>query len=305
MSNSQYGIRALRLTTQNPIVVINVNSQLPLKLIADNYPSWRAQLNSLLHGYDLFGFVDGSRLRPTPTIMNYVINKSTPNPVYALWFFQDQLLLNEIVGSVFLALVYLLATTTTSMDAWKTLESVYAKPSRGIITTLRTNLLAPEQGDRSIMEFMQDINRNVYALALMGQKVDWDDLVLRIIKGLNPVYDLVGTTLKILQEPVTFEELFEQLLNEDAHRKLLKMSSMSASDPPNAFVAPSTTSPFNKYNNRNTTKHNWPTYNNTNKAFRPPQPQQWTPRPHQDAPLTGYLGRCQLCRITGHSAPRC
>lgn len=155
----------------------------------------------------MFGFVDGFRQRPTPTITDSETNASNPNPDYALWFRQDQLLLNAIVGSVSLALVYLLATATTSMEAWKTLESVYAKPSRGRITTLGTNLLAPEQSDQSIMEFMQDIKRNVDAVALMGQKVDRDDLVLRIIKGLNPVYDLVGMALKNRQEPVIFEEL--------------------------------------------------------------------------------------------------
>ena len=38
-----------------------VAAQLPLKLTPTNFPSWRAQFNALLLGYDLTGYIQGSK----------------------------------------------------------------------------------------------------------------------------------------------------------------------------------------------------------------------------------------------------
>ena len=42
------------------IISINVAAQAPLKLTATNYSSWKAQFHTLLIGYNLYGFIDGS-----------------------------------------------------------------------------------------------------------------------------------------------------------------------------------------------------------------------------------------------------
>ncbi|KAK9266874.1 hypothetical protein L1049_027133 [Liquidambar formosana] len=46
------------------LISINAAAQLPLKLTSMNYPSWRAQFNALLFGYDLMGYMDGSQSCP-------------------------------------------------------------------------------------------------------------------------------------------------------------------------------------------------------------------------------------------------
>ncbi|KAK3204516.1 hypothetical protein Dsin_018562 [Dipteronia sinensis] len=49
-------------TANNPTNVISINAaaQPPLQLSSLNYPSWRAQYNTLLFGYDLLGYLDGT-----------------------------------------------------------------------------------------------------------------------------------------------------------------------------------------------------------------------------------------------------
>ncbi|KAF2322644.1 hypothetical protein GH714_026506 [Hevea brasiliensis] len=42
------------------LISINAATQIPLKLTATNYPSWRAQFYALLIVYDLLGYVDVS-----------------------------------------------------------------------------------------------------------------------------------------------------------------------------------------------------------------------------------------------------
>ena len=57
------------------LIVFYVSAQAPLKLIATNYPSGRLQFMSFLFGYDLLGFIDGSK--PCPSIA-ITLSDATP-----------------------------------------------------------------------------------------------------------------------------------------------------------------------------------------------------------------------------------
>ncbi|XP_022858612.1 ubiquitin-conjugating enzyme E2 32-like [Olea europaea var. sylvestris] len=73
------------------LIAINTSNQLPYKLTSSNYPSWRATFLTILIGYDLMGYLDGTnKCPPKPTAA------SSPAAVarYARWYRQDQLLLN-------------------------------------------------------------------------------------------------------------------------------------------------------------------------------------------------------------------
>ena len=127
-SSSTIAVRPPSRSPQN-LIVFNVSAQALLKLTATNYITWQLQFTSLLFGYDLLGFVDGSK--PCPPTMITLPNTDvlSPNPDHILWLQQDQLLLNAIIGSVSTTLVQFI----TSRDAWTTLEKTYASPLRGRI----------------------------------------------------------------------------------------------------------------------------------------------------------------------------
>ena len=79
---------ATPIIAQNPpnqIVANNAAPQLPLKLTKFNYPSWRVQFQSLLFGYNLEGYIDGTFLCPPSTIANSDDHTTSPNPAYWLW----------------------------------------------------------------------------------------------------------------------------------------------------------------------------------------------------------------------------
>ncbi|RVW44127.1 hypothetical protein CK203_108467 [Vitis vinifera] len=97
-----------------PLVTINTSNQIPCKLTTSNYPSWHATFTTILFGYNLMGYLDGTLpCPPTPT------EKSSPSALahYAHWYRQDQLLLNVIFSSVSETVMSLIAMTTTSHDA--------------------------------------------------------------------------------------------------------------------------------------------------------------------------------------------
>ena len=59
---------------------------------------------------------------------------------------------------------------------------------------------------------MQDVKHNIDSLTLMNVSVDFDELSIRVLKGLGLAYSNISHALQAQETPVTFEELFEQLL---------------------------------------------------------------------------------------------
>ena len=155
------------IDSSSPLIALHVSAQLPLKLTSTNYAAWRAQFESLLIGYDLLGYVDGSVVAPPLTVTDPVTATDSLNPAYSFWNRQDKLILNGIIGSISPALVPFIAAKKTSFAAWSSLEKTYASPSRGRIMELRQKLRAPIKGTRTITEYMMDIQSTIDSLALM------------------------------------------------------------------------------------------------------------------------------------------
>ncbi|OMO49925.1 hypothetical protein CCACVL1_30747 [Corchorus capsularis] len=64
-------------------ISINATTQLPLKLIPSNFPSWRAQFDALVYGFDLAGYIEGSMVPPEKEIEQG--GKQVANHAYNLW----------------------------------------------------------------------------------------------------------------------------------------------------------------------------------------------------------------------------
>ncbi|KAF5454873.1 hypothetical protein F2P56_024506 [Juglans regia] len=136
-----------------PLVTINTSSQLPYKLASSNYPSWRATFLTILIGYDLMVYLDGTLRCPTPTT-----GSSTSIVArYAHWYRQDQLLLNAIFASISEASMPLIAMTTTSRDAWQHLARLFATKSRAQIMQLKEDLTLIQRHFHRVSEFLHAV----------------------------------------------------------------------------------------------------------------------------------------------------
>jgi hypothetical protein len=73
------------LTTN--LVTINITTQAPLKLNSNNYLSWRLQFQTLFIGYDLQGYIDGTKPCPTQQLTTTTNNITLEhlNPEYLIW----------------------------------------------------------------------------------------------------------------------------------------------------------------------------------------------------------------------------
>ena len=277
-----------------PLITINVIAQAPLKLTNTNYSAWRMQFNTLLIGYDLVGFVDGTRPCPTPTLTT--TNGTTPNPAYSLWVRQDQLILNAIIGSISPTIIPFIATATTSRDAWTTLFNTYAKPSRGRIMSLKGILDNLNKGEKTITEYMQIIKTCNDELLLMNAAYDIDELTLKILRGLGDEYSPLASAVKARETPVSFDELHEKLITYEAQLK--QDQDKKSLTPASAYLT-----------TKNPTFSQNPHYKASSYRRGPSlntSPQNAKPHPHQTRPQPKpYRGFCQLCGTQGHSAKRC
>ncbi|KAD4585451.1 hypothetical protein E3N88_23052 [Mikania micrantha] len=139
-----------------------------LKLISTNYLGWKTQVEAILHGLDLFKFIDGTHPPPPPTIDP--AGCSIPHPDFLAWFRQDRLLFGALVGTLSPPIVPLITNASSSLDAWNILSNTYASPSRGHIKQLQHRLKqSTKSTSQSVTDYMQSVKTLVDEVSLLGK----------------------------------------------------------------------------------------------------------------------------------------
>ena len=116
--------------------------------------------------------------------------------------------------------------------------------------THRQNHSSPQQGIRTITDYMQDVKHNIDSLALMNVSVDFDEPSIRVLNGLGSTYSHISHALQARDTPVTFKELFEHLLSYEAQLMVLVPSALPTSTPAFALVTSIDPSSHYRSNNR-------------------------------------------------------
>lgn len=282
--------QTLNANTPN-LLAINMASV--TKLNSTNYLMWSLQIHALLDGYDLVGHLDDSLTVPAATLTTD--DQISVNPAYTQWKRQDRLIYSSLIGAISPALQPLVSRTTSSFEVWSTLAATYAKPSRGHIKQLKTQLKGWKKETKTIDVYLQGITTRLDQLAILGKAVDHEDQIDIILDGLPNDYKNVVDQVEGRDVPPSITELHERLLNHEA--KLLSASDAPLSPAPvtaNAVQQHPNNHHYRSNPNRSRNNNSWqqsqistPAQNNQNRGPRP------------------YLGCCQICGVQGHSAKRC
>ncbi|MCH99946.1 hypothetical protein A2U01_0020961, partial [Trifolium medium] len=209
----------------NQLVFLNVGSQIYIKLNGENYLAWLIQFRALLTGYDLLGYVDGTKLCPSQTLPN----AATTNPAYTHWIRQDQLILHAIISSVAATVVTHLGTVTNAKQAWDILKTMYAGKSRIRIMALKQRISTFGKGTQSMAAYLQGIKAIAEELFIIDNPLDSTDLVIHTLNGLTTEYREIAVALRSRESPIEFAELHEKLMDFDM---LLHREEPAMSDPP-------------------------------------------------------------------------
>ncbi|KAK0593671.1 hypothetical protein LWI29_001354 [Acer saccharum] len=208
------------------LIAIN-STQLSIKLSkGGNYASWKSQFENLLFGYDLMGYLDGTKVCPPAVIappqnnsVEPASQEAVPNPAYHIWLRQDRLLLHAIQVSCTGAAQSIVTRSTTSVQAWNKLESTYANRSNTRKLGLLDSLTNVNLSDKSITDYMQGIKDILDNLELIGHSVDDGAAVIHTLNGLGPAYLSLASAIRARDSPISFEELYDKLIDHETFLK--------------------------------------------------------------------------------------
>ena len=274
--------------------LLNVNMANVTKLTSSNFLMWRRQVQALLNGYDLTGYIDGSVTVPPATLTNNAADHV--NPAYKHWQRQDQLIYSALLGAISISVQPILSRTTTSAEIRSKLVETYANPSRSHVQQIRQQIKLWRKDNKSVDEYFQGLVMRLDQLALLGKPMETEEQMESIVEGLSEDYKQVIDQIQGREVPPSFSEIHEKLLNHEI--KLQAMAAATPSLPISANVA----SYRPQHNHKNNNSSNYRGQNRNNNNNRGTHPNQ--PRNDQNA-SRGYQGKCQICGVYGHSARRC
>ncbi|KAF5481757.1 hypothetical protein F2P56_002385 [Juglans regia] len=261
-----------------PLVTINTSNQLPYKLTSSNYPSWRATFLTILIGYDLMKYLDGTfQCPPTPAVNS----SASAVALYMHWCQQDQLLLNAIFASISEAVMPLIAMTTTSRDAWQYLARLFARKSRARIMQLKEDLTLIQWGTRTVSEFLHAVKVIADELSLIDAPVLDDDLTLYVLNGLGSEFRDMVAPIRMRETALSFAELHDLLIGHEHYLKRTDGNTSTLVVTANSTQKKPSNTRFK--NNKNRSKQN--SYNKT---------------PSKKPSVV-----CQICDQPGHTAKHC
>ncbi|CAJ2641918.1 unnamed protein product [Trifolium pratense] len=127
-------------STSTDLVELNTNTQLPIKLNANNYPAWHRQIHNLLVARNLDGYITGKTPCPPPIIKNVVDGSEIDNPAFNIWNRQDKYLYIALLGACDEEARAVMSAAPTARDAWLILERAFATRSRSRVMSLKERL---------------------------------------------------------------------------------------------------------------------------------------------------------------------
>ncbi|RVX19312.1 Retrovirus-related Pol polyprotein from transposon RE1 [Vitis vinifera] len=261
-------------------IAINATQQITARLTPTNFPSWHAQFESLLLGYNLFGYVNGTHTcPPLPTSTD-----AATTTAHHLWFRQDKLILSAILTSVSPAMIPLIATSQTSYQAWTKLTKLYASRSRTRVMQLKEDLTLMQRGNRSITEYLHSVKTIANELALIDAPLSQDDITLYVLHGLGSDFRDIIAPIRARESSLSFEELHDLLLGHEAYLRRLDSTAQSL------VITANTTQ---RRDSRSSKNQSSSTYQQSKNDFRSKSRQSKQYK---------YPPRCQYCDQQGHIA---
>ncbi|KAH7520933.1 hypothetical protein FEM48_Zijuj08G0198300 [Ziziphus jujuba var. spinosa] len=104
---------------------------------------------------------------------------------HAQWYY---LLISVLLTSLDPTIVNFIVLTASSREAWQNLATMYAKPSRGCLMSMRETLSKLTKDEKSISDYMQTIQSLVDSFTLTGDPLGQDEITFHILNGLGLEY---------------------------------------------------------------------------------------------------------------------
>ncbi|KAH0765347.1 hypothetical protein KY285_001218 [Solanum tuberosum] len=273
-----------QVSNSSPSPLNNAHHYISIKLTSTNYLFCKTQISPFLRGQDLFGYIDGSTVCPTPHIAEKDGEQRNDSNNY--WTIH----IKGCLGA---------------------LAAAFSYPSNTRILNLHMQLQNLKQDYLSITQYHHKAKLLIDELAAAGRPICLPDQNIYMFKGLRCEFKDIITTLSARQEPVTFDELHSLLLSHEfIHGQALSSLSMSPSPMPDSAGNPSAN--FSQRSSQNERQYNHNNYRGhgcNNRGRRRPfckrQGYRGGSSTENPWPSLDSRSRCQICNGVNHLAPNC
>lgn len=306
-------------------------NMITVRLDESNFITWSFQLESLLEGNDLFGFLDGSHPCPAQFVFTEDHGITTTlTQAYKDWKKTDRALISLIIATLSPEAMDYVVGCNSLMQAWSKLQQRYASVSRSTVMQLKTDFQTIQKGSDSIEKFLLRISKASDQLKSLGVRIPDEDVVVGL-NGLPAEFDMIRTVIKARETPILLTEFRSQLLGaeSDINNGSLSLNTLTAMLARNNIFIPSGNGSCsssstvhqdqhsNSWNgNGNGNRSNWNTNSYTRNNDSLPECQICHKRGHiaitcnwripdsQNIDSSSVV-ECQICGRTGHTALDC
>ena len=216
-TNNNAGPLVATESTQTGLTAIPaINQMVTVKLSGDNYLLWTTQLFPCLRTHQLLGYIDGTYARPAS-----IINQSGAdgiahpviNPEFNRWYQQDQLVMSGILSTLTEGVLAQVAGCTTAREVWCAIERAFAASSRAQIMQIRMQLATIQKKDLSVNEYFRKVKGLADTLAMIGKRLEDDEVIAYMLRGLGSEYDPLVTSLTTCVDAVTISDVYAHMLS--------------------------------------------------------------------------------------------
>ncbi|KAM1697212.1 hypothetical protein TB1_030658 [Malus domestica] len=234
---------------QSPIssLIPSVGNTVNVKLDDSNYVTWSFQMELLLDGNGIRGFVDGSI--PCPSKFNAsdcegetIAAIPVLSDAYKVWVIHDKALMTLITVTLSPAALSCVIGCQTSQELWTNLRERFANLSRTSIVQMKIDLQNIKKGPESIDEYLKRIKDARDQLSAVGVTISDEDIVIVALRGLPPEFNTIKAVIRGRENLVSLKELRSQLKAEESTldetaKHIPLMSAMLAQSSSSAFTA--------------------------------------------------------------------
>jgi hypothetical protein len=193
------------------------------KLISNNFLVWKAVVLPAVRGARMFGYLDGSIKAPVEKIITETevdgkkVQIEEDNPAYATWIEKDQQVLFYLLGTLSREVLVQVTDHQTAHAAWTTIQTMHASQSRAHVMYLRRTLNDLKKRDMTAVTYFNKLKALTDELALVGKKLDEDDIINVVLDGLDSDYNaLVEVVSGRIDQGITLSEVYSMLLTAEA-----------------------------------------------------------------------------------------
>ncbi|KAM1564853.1 hypothetical protein ACFX10_039076 [Malus domestica] len=212
---------------QSPItsLIFTVPTSVTVKLDDSNYLTWHFQMQLLLEGHGIMGFLDGSSPCPTQfgssgsrdsDIDSGDSSSRIEIDAYKIWKMHDRALMQLITVTLSPSTISCVIGSTSARDLWIRLNEQFSIVTRATIFQMKSELQNIKKCPDSISQFLQRIKAARDYLAVAEVHFEDDDIVILTLNGLSGEYNTIRSIIRGRENVISLKDLRSQLLAEEA-----------------------------------------------------------------------------------------